>query len=287
MNGASALILLAGMLTSPGDTLVDVQEGEQLVLRDFGGTVVLESWTRPVIRAEVDSKEAPNFQVSRSGNRVELRMPGGRTPVSGEDFRLTIPQWMDVEISGKEVEVEVYDVSGDVTVRNFRGDLFFQDLSGSVDAYTAEGSIEGYGLTGTAHLQTGEDEIVVVHSTAILDLETVDGDIRLEGMESRRISVRTTDGEIEFSGRVLEGGDYGFYSHGGDIQIRLAEPVDLDARVLAYGGEFQSDFPVRTKGFRSGESLDFTLGSGGARMVVETFDGEVSLLRGSSGTREQ
>jgi len=287
MNGPSAIFLLAGMLMSPGDTLVEVREGDQLMLQDFGGRVVLESWNRPVVRAEVDAKEATTFQVLRSGNRVELRMPGGRVPDSGEDLHLTIPPWMDVEISGKEVEVEVRELSGDVTVRNLQGDLFFSNLSGSVDAFSAQGSIEAHDLTGSARLQTGDDEILVVHSTATLDLETVDGDIRLEGIEARRISVRTTDGEIEFSGRSLEGGDYGFYSHGGDIRIQLAQPVSLDARILAYGGEFQSDFQVRAKGFHSGESLEFTLGSGGARLVVETFEGEIRLLRGSGGEGEE
>jgi len=286
MNGPSALFLLAGMFMAPGDTLVEVREGDHLLLRDFGGMVVLESWNRPVLRVEVDEKEAATFQLLRSGNTLELRLTGGRVPGSGEEFHLTVPSWMDVEISGRKVEVEVRDVSGDVTIRNLRGDLSFTNLSGSVDAYTAEGSIEAYELTGSAHLQTGDDEILVVLSTAALELETVDGDIQLDGIEARRVSVRTTDGEVEFSGRFLEGGDYGFYSHGGDIQIQLAQPVSLDARVLAYGGEFQSDFPVRARGFHSGESLEFTLGAGGARLVVETFEGEIRLLRESGGTGE-
>jgi hypothetical protein len=148
-----------------------------------------------------------------------------------------------------------------------------------VEAFTADGSIEAAGLTGSAHLRAGEDDVRVRSSSAALQVETVDGDIRLEGISAQTISAKTTDGEIEFSGALRAGGDYAFYSHGGDIRLGLAPPVNMDALVLTYEGDFESDFPVRTEGFRSGEGLEFRVGAGGARLVVESYDGEVRLVR--------
>jgi hypothetical protein len=40
---------------------------------------------------------------------------------------------------------------------------------------------------------------------------------------------------------------------------------------------------VKAKGYRSGEGLEFTLGAGGARLVLETFDGDIRLLRALGG----
>jgi len=279
MNGTLALFLLVKAVASPGDTLVEVHQGDRLVLQDFGGSVYVETWERPFLQVEVMTKESVPLRIRRSGNSLELQGAGGEGRRRREELRLILPPWMNLEVTGRELEVEVRDLAGDLVVRNLRGDLALRNLAGSVEAYTVEGSIEAYNLTGSARLRTGDDDLWVGNSSAALDLETVDGEIRMEGIDSRRVSAVTTQGEIEFSGHILEGGDYGFYSHGGDIQLRLAPPVNLEATILAYEGEFQSDYPVKAKGFRSGEGLEFTLGTGGARLVMETFDGEIQLLR--------
>jgi DUF4097 and DUF4098 domain-containing protein YvlB len=186
---------------------------------------------------------------------------------------------MAVDVSGRDVDIDVRDLRGDVTVRSLQGDLVLRNLAGVVEAFTAEGGIEAVGLTGSARLRAGEDDVRVRSSSAVLQVETVDGDIRMEGISAPRISAKTTDGEIEFSGALLVDGDYGFYSHGGDIRLELAPPVNMDAAVLTYEGDFESEFPVRTEGFRSGEGLEFRVGAGGARLVVESYDGEVRLVR--------
>ena len=279
MNPTLALFLLLGTLVSPGDTLVEVRKGDRLILRDFEGAVYVESWERPFLLAEVGTKESASFRVLRSGGNLELHLAGGETRNREEKLRLTLPPWMNLEVTGRALEVEVRDLDGELMVRNFRGDLSFRNLGGMVEAYTVEGGIEAYNLTGSARLRTGDDDLFVGNSSAALDLETVEGEIRMEGIDSHRVSAKTTDGEIEFSGRVLVGGEYGFFSHGGDIQLRLAPPVNLDATILAYEGDFESEFPVRARGYRSGEGLEFTLGTGGARLAIETFDGEIRLLR--------
>jgi len=287
MNGTFSFLLLAGVLASPGDTLVEVHEGDRLTLRDFAGVVYVQTWERPVLRVEPEDKESVPLRIVRSGNNLELRVMDRGDRNRGEDLRLTMPPWMKLEISGQDVEVEVRGLDGDLTIRNFRGDLLLRELGGHVKAHTVEGSIEASYLTGSAQLRTGDDELSVANSSASLELETVAGEILLEGVDARRISAKTTAGEIEFFGRIQEGGDYVFFSHGGDIHLRLTPPVNLTATILAYQGEFESDFPVRAKGFRSGEGLDFTIGTGGARLVMETFDGEIQLLRGSEGGAPQ
>jgi len=276
-----ALLFLGITVSTPTDTLVEVRQGDHLVIRDFQGTVHVEAWERSAFRAEVETKESVPFRIERAGRNLELRMAEGWRRNRGEDLRLILPTWMDLEIQGRELEAEIMDLAGDVTVRSLQGDLSFRNMSGRVEAYTVEGSIDALRLTGTARFRSGDDDLWVGSSSAELELETVDGDMRLEGIDARRVSARTTDGEIEFSGRVLPEGDYAFFSHSGDIVLRLAPPVDLDATMLTYDGEFESEFRVMARGFRSGEGLEFTLGSGGARLVMETFDGEIKLLRGS------
>jgi len=280
------LLLAAILIGAPiagQDTLIQVREGDRLVLVGFSGAVEVEGWDRREIRAEAEADGALLFRFSRSGSRIELELLDRKNRNRAEELRLLLPAWMDLDVSGAKLDVEVRGLRGEVRVRNLKGDLVLQDLSGLVDASSVEGSIEAVGLDGAARLKTGDDDILIVGSGADLNLESVSGDIELERSSSREIEVHTTDGDVDFSGVLLPGGSYAFHSHGGDVTLTLESPVDADVSALVYEGEFESDFPIRAGGFQSGHEFRFTIGEGGARVLLEAFDGEVKLRRGEAG----
>ena len=274
--------VLLGVPTSVQDTVVQVREGDHLVLRDFSGAVQVEAWNRNELRAEADDEETLLFLFSRSGGRIELGVRDRKDRNRTEDLRLLIPAWMDLEVSGRNVDVEVRGLGGEVLIRNLEGDIVLQELSGTIEVSTVEGSIEARGLRGTARLNTGDDDITVIESSAELELESVEGDIQLYRSTTRRIEARTTDGDVAFTGRLLPGGVYAFHSHGGELTLALEPPVNADVTALVYKGEFQSDFPIRAQGYRSGEDLRFVIGEGGAQVLLNAFDGEVILRRAGS-----
>ena len=280
-------LLLIALAVGPGDlardTLIDVREGDVVVLHDFRGALVVESWDRRVMMLESEGEDGVAFHVRREGGRLILRVHDEKGRSRDQDLRIVVPPWMNLEVSGRAFEARIENVEGTVRVSNLRGDLVLGNLPGEVLASSVQGSIEAWGLSGSAHLSSGDDFVRIRDSTGSIEVETVDGDVRMEGMASRRLTVRSTDGDLDFSGRLLAGGDYGFYTHGGEIHLRLARPVNVNATVLAYDGEFQSDFRVRTRGFESGEGLAFTIGEGGARLVLEAFDGDIQLRQRAEG----
>jgi hypothetical protein len=279
-------ILLAtavlGVPTSVQDTLIQVREGDQLVLRDFSGAVEVEAWNRNELRAEADDGETILFQFSRSGSRIEMNVRDRKDRNRMEELRLFVPSWMDLEVSGRELDTEVGGMGGTVLIRNLEGDIILHDLSGDIEVSTVEGFIDARNLRGTASLKTGDDDITVQESSADLELESVEGDIELFRSTTRKIEARTTEGDVEFTGRLLSDGVYAFHSHGGELTLNLEPPVNADVTVLVYEGEFQSDFPIRAEGYRSGQDLRFMIGEGGAQVLLNAFDGEVRLRRAGS-----
>jgi len=280
------LLLAAVLLGNPAfarDTLFQLREGDRLVLEDFSGVVEVDVWGRDALRAESDSDEATHFEFHRSGSRVEIRVLDRKNRNRSEELRLRVPEWLHLELSGRKLEAEIRGVAGEVKIRNLKGDLLLVDLSGEVDVVSVEGEIEARGLGGVVRLRTGDEDITVEDSSGELFLETVSGDMDLTDLTLRGISARTTSGEIDFMGQLLQGGRFSFQSHSGDLTLELQDPVDLDVTVLAYEGDFESEFPVRTRGFRSGQEMTFTIGSGGSHLILEAFDGEIRLLRRSGG----
>lgn len=274
-----AMILVGGSFTARADTLVEVRPGDRLVLDNFTGEVSVEVWDRPQMSLSGETDGSARFGIRRTEDRVSVTLENGRGRRRRGDLRVVVPAWMAVELSGRELEARIRGVTGDVTVRSLEGDLSFRGLGGSVDAYTMEGTIEAFDFTGPAHLRTGDDDLRVVDCTGPLDLETVDGDVEIRGGGAARVSVRSTDGGIEFSGSIPAGGEVDLHSHGGDLRVHLPAEADLDVTVLPYSGDFESEFPVRTEGFRSGQPMEFTLGAGGAHLVLEAFSGDIELLR--------
>ena len=277
------LILAAALLGPPDfpqDTAFAVREGDRLVLRDFTGDVEVEGWDRSELWAEAEDDDDVVFRLTRSGSEIELSVLDRRNRNRVEELRLALPVWMDLEVRGPKLDVEIRGMRSEVSVRNLKGDILLRDLAGRVDASTVEGSIDAVGLRGTARLETGDDDIRVIDSGASLELESLSGNVELIQTTGTAIRARTTEGDVDFTGTLSPGGDYAFRSHGGDLTLTLEPPVDAEVSVLVYEGEFESDFPIRTRGFRSGHEFEFVLGNGGVRLLLEAFDGEVTLLRG-------
>jgi hypothetical protein len=81
---------------------------------------------------------------------------------------------------------------------------------------------------------------------------------------------------------MADRGRYLFATHNGDIDITLPGRDDATVSVRAFDGQFRSSLPVKLpdEGARR-RRFSFVLGSGAARLDLETFRGTISLRDGS------
>ena len=167
----------------------------------------------------------------------------------------------EVRVSTIEGDITVQGGSGFVALQSVDGDLLLSEASGQVSLSTVDGTITVRGVRGD------------------LTANAVDGEILMEGIAARRVDASTVDGGIEFEGTLESGGRYRLTSHDGDVTV-IAPVINAEVSVSTFSGEFESDFPVTITGAGSRTRLNFTLGNGGARLELESFDGTVSLRRG-------
>ena len=272
--------VLLGLNPPAQDTVVNLSTGDRLILEGLSGAVSVEAWDRDNLELRSRSREDVRFGVRRSGSRLEVVPLGRRGGHEEVELRLRVPPWISLDISGRDLDVDVRGLTGEVSLRNLDGDLSLADLSGSVEAISVQGSIEAQEIHGTVRLRTGDDDVEVDGASGDLRIETISGDLELRNMAPIRLEIGPTSGDVEFQGTLSPAGDYLLRSHDGDLTLTLMEPPDLVVSVLVYDGEFRSDFPVRTRGFRSGQDFSFALGDGGGQLRLETFDGDIRLLRG-------
>ena len=97
--------------------------------------------------------------------------------------------------------------------------------------------------------------------------------------------MHTVSGDVSFAGAILDAGRYEFNAHSGGIELALPPDIGAELSVSTFSGGIESDFPITLKagehgiGAAQAKRLNFTLGHGSARIVAETFSGDITLQR--------
>jgi DUF4097 and DUF4098 domain-containing protein YvlB len=113
-----------------------------------------------------------------------------------------------------------------------------------------------------------------------VEVETVSGDLELRDVSARQIRTHTTSGDLSFVGRIVDAGRYEFNTHSGEIRLVLPADVGAQLSVSTYNGGIDSDFPITLRpnvAAAQGKRMEFSLGQGTARIIAETFSGDITL----------
>ena len=95
---------------------------------------------------------------------------------------------------------------------------------------------------------------------------------------------------MTFNGTIRDSGVYKLGTHNGDIRVGLGGANNATIFVRTFQGDFAADFPVQLpdgQNARSGSKrFNFTLGSGSARIELQSFGGDIVLARKAITSRE-
>jgi hypothetical protein len=97
--------------------------------------------------------------------------------------------------------------------------------------------------------------------------------------------VSTVNGDITFNGTVRDNGAYRLTTHSGDVRAGLSATANATVFVRTFQGDFSSDFPIQLPAGQSRDSgskrFNFTLGTGSARIELQSFNGDIHIARGA------
>jgi DUF4097 and DUF4098 domain-containing protein YvlB len=225
-------------------------------------------------------------EVDHRGERAALtaRYPDGerRPPYAvSVAYTVTAPAGTSFTISS---------ISGDVRVTNIKGDTSIDVTSGDV---TAAGT-----RLSSAKTVSGDMTLTDTQTDGTLEAGTLSGDLRLQGVRARRLSLSvlngdiiardveagdatlaSTSGDIEFGGGLSQTGRYELRTHNGDIRVRIPQG-GFDIRARTFSGRITADAELNVQATASSRtSLRGTVGKGGASLEIATFTGDISISR--------
>jgi hypothetical protein len=257
---------------------LQVARGVRLDVRLFGGGIVVRAWDREQVRVHATHFRTDRIEVRAAGQAVTVRARSEQGAPHAIDLDIDVPAWMAVGVSGTYVDVSVSGTKADVRAETVRGDIHVRGGAGAITLKTIEGEAVLEGAEGTATLHAVNDGVRVTGFRGTLFVETVNGGVKLEGTRSLSIVVGTVGGDVSWDGPIADGGQYQFATHYGDIDVHASPRENATVSVRAFDGQFRSTLPAAA-GAATGRQkrFSFVLGTGAARLELETFRGVISV----------
>lgn len=289
LAGAGSAEAGEALASQESDTLIAVERGARLELRNHAGSVAVGTWERDEVRVRAEFSGRRRIPIRREGSVVRIRAHPGQ----GEDdeevrFRITVPGWMAVDVGGVETSIRLQGMGGEVSARSVEGDIDVGGGSGRVSVVSVDGDVSVRDASGTIRVENVDGDVRIDGARGEVTAESVDGDVILRDVESDAVTANTVDGEIEYRGTLRDGGSYRFSTHDGDIFVEVREGTNATITISSVDGELDSSFPVtleqRVGGGRY--TYSFSLGDGSARVEMSTFDGVIRLRRPGEGMDE-
>jgi DUF4097 and DUF4098 domain-containing protein YvlB len=175
-----------------------------------------------------------------------------------ERMKLRLPPGLNVEIATRSGDVSCRASLARLTVATTSGDLVLGPAK-ELEIETLSGDVRLEGEAERAKIETVSGDISLAHHVAELRVKSTSGDVVLREGLPRRVEIQTVSGEIDLEGTLAPDAIFEIRTVSGDIRIR--PKGDAGYRLLA-----------RNKSDREREEL---VRGGGAKLDLTSFSGEI------------
>jgi DUF4097 and DUF4098 domain-containing protein YvlB len=281
MIGTLAALTLAVMATHT-DTTIAVKAGTRLELGNFGGSIAVSTWSKNAVRVVAEHSSRVEIRIESSGSTLGIEAQHSRGFPSTVDYQLTVPRGMALDLSGVSTDVSVENSEGEVKIESVQGEVSVTGGTKSVSASSVEGEVHVRGASGRVTCSSVNGGVHIEKTTGPVAASSVNGEIVLDGVDSKEVDASTINGTVRYDGVIKDGGSYRFSTHNGDVSVAVPEQADATISVATFSGDFSSEFKIQLQETRHGKRFNFTLGNGGARIELESFQGSIRLRRPGS-----
>ena len=265
------------------DTVVMFDAHGALTVSCPGGSVVVTGSDRNEIKVRARTENGA-IRFTSNGTRATLEPSSGRGCSDGR-FEVTVPTGTKLSATTWSGSVSIRGVHGEIEARAQSGEVQIRDAGDRLDIESLSGDVSIVGVTGETKVNTISGAIDLSAARGDVTAETVSGDVDLRDVIAKQVRIHTTSGDVSYSGSILDGGRYEFNTHSGELTLGLPSDIGAELSVSTFSGGMESDFPITLKagehgiGAAQAKRLNFTLGRGSARIVAETFSGDITIQR--------
>ncbi len=278
---AAAVVASLAPLQGETDTTIVVPAGASLSVNNFGGAIVVHGWTQNRVKVHAEHGSRGSIEASLMGSTLTLKASSRHGAPSVVDFEITVPQDMPLTLSGTYTEIQVDGVRGPISAETVDGSIEVRGGSGIITLHSIQGSVTLADATGRIEVNSVNESVELSNVSGQIKAETTNGDMTLMGIKSASVEATTINGDVLYEGTITDGGTYVFNSHNGDMTVSVPEGANVTLSVATANGDIDPSFPLPLTATAGKHRYTFKLGSGSARMEIESFQGDIELRRPS------
>jgi DUF4097 and DUF4098 domain-containing protein YvlB len=218
--------------------------------------------------------------------RIEVDRPKGKYGRDGDEedaiLTLRVPKGARLIVETVSADINVSGVRGEQSVKSVSGEVDTQAFDAAVKAASVSGEVTVTGHGGKAAVETenvsGGSTVTGVRGS--FQGEVVSGEIRATVAAAERLEVNSVSGDIAIDAELTPAARVEMESVSGVITLKLKPPVNADFDIESFSGDIDACFGPKardTSKYAPGSELNFTQGSGGARVEIQTLSGEISI----------
>jgi DUF4097 and DUF4098 domain-containing protein YvlB len=179
----------------------------------------------------------------------------------------------DITVEGLTGVLELDSVSGGITVTGDPDELEAESVSGDIDVAVKSATMELASVSGSIKARGARGNVKV---------GTVSGNATVDAATVERVTLETVSGTVRFAGDLSADGRLEAESVSGTVEVALPAATAGSFRLESFSGDIDNGFgpPARrTSEYAPGVEAEFSSGSGGARVEIETMSGDIVLRK--------
>lgn len=256
-----------------------------VIVSNVSGMVTVVGWDRKEVHVKgVLGEGTERLDIKGGDGQLEIKViiPKRARDVEETILEIRMPEGGSVEVSAVSADIEVEGVQGNMCLKSVSGDVHATGAPAEVNVETVSGEVELSVESDRVSINSVSGDIHLERAAGDVSAETVSGDISIGGGTFKHVETNTVSGDLYFDGDLDEKGSSTFSCHSGDIELILPKKTDAEFNVTTFSGDIDNEFGgngSRISKHAPGKELRFTVGSGGARVRIETFSGDVEIQK--------
>ena len=195
------------------------------------------------------------------------------------DLEVRVPRGASLEIETVSAAIEISGVRGEIEAESVSGAVTVAGGANEVEAVSVSGAVTVTGGAGMVVAESVSGNVMLAGVSGDIEATTVSGKVRVEAGMVDDVELESVAGNVYFKGQLTDG-DLEIESHSGNVEAHLPAGLVADFSLESFSGSIDNGFgpPARRADrWGPGVSVEFSTGSDGADVVIETFSGNIVL----------
>jgi len=286
-----AALVLATVLAAPAwlsaQTTVDQKRPAppdgSVSIENMSGSVKVFGWDKAEVQVKGTVGAGGELSFDGSGKRTKIEIEADRNPMGVKsDLEVYVPSASSVEIEGFQATISVSGVTGSVKAETVQGSITHSGAAKHVELQSVNGDVDVTKAAGRVKAESVNGGVALHDVSGELEASTVNGKLQVLGGSYERAELESVSGTVRFDAGLGAHATLKVETVSGEVELALPAGIGAEFAVSSFSGRINNELgpaAVKPSRWTPQTELNFTTGSGGVHVSVETLSGAINIRK--------